>query len=145
MAVQSTKEHAIAMKPTNIDHIVLRAIDPEGLMRFYIDVIGCTHERTQTAIGLIQLRAGSSLIDIVTAPTIDCSTTSRDLARNMDHFCLVVDATEDELIAELDAKAIDHSEAASRYGASGLGRSVYLHDPEGNEIELRPERVKPGD
>ena len=34
-------------------------------MAFYVDVIGCSVEKTQKEAGLYQLRAGSSLIDLL--------------------------------------------------------------------------------
>jgi glyoxylase I family protein len=48
-----------------IDHIVLRVIDLDRMLRFYCEVLGCTIERRQDSIGLIQLRAGRSLVDLV--------------------------------------------------------------------------------
>ena len=44
-----------------IDHLVLRVLDLDGMLRFYCDVLGCTIERRQDSIGLVQLRAGRSL------------------------------------------------------------------------------------
>ena len=37
----------------DIDHIVLRVVDLDAMIRFYCDVLGCTVERRQEAIGLI--------------------------------------------------------------------------------------------
>ena len=48
-----------------IDHVVLRVVDVEGVIRFYKDVLGCAVERRKDDLGLIQLRAGRSLIDLV--------------------------------------------------------------------------------
>ena len=48
-----------------IDHVVLRVVDVEGVIRFYQDVLGCAVERREDDLGLIQLRAGRSLIDLV--------------------------------------------------------------------------------
>lgn len=48
-----------------IDHVVLRVHDLAAMQAFYCDVLGCTQERRQDAIGLVQLRAGTSLIDLV--------------------------------------------------------------------------------
>ena len=39
-----------------IDHIVLRVSKLDAMMAFYCSVLGCTLERRQDAIGLIQLR-----------------------------------------------------------------------------------------
>ena len=49
-----------------IDHVVLRVVDLDRMAGFYRDVLGCTDERVQAEIGLYQLRAGDSLIDLVT-------------------------------------------------------------------------------
>ena len=45
----------------------------------------------------------------------------------MDHFCLSVSGvSEQELCAYLASRSIQHSEVATRYGAQGFGRSLYL-------------------
>ena len=48
-----------------IDHVVLRVVDLDGMIRFYAEVLGCSIERRQDEIGLVQLRAGSALVDLV--------------------------------------------------------------------------------
>jgi hypothetical protein len=53
------------IKIREIDHIVLRVVDLDRMIRFYTEVLGCTIERRQDEIGLVQLRAGSSLVDLV--------------------------------------------------------------------------------
>ncbi len=50
---------------TRIDHVVLRVADVAAMQRFYCEVLGCQEERRQDEIGLVQLRAGDSLIDLV--------------------------------------------------------------------------------
>ncbi|UXI69816.1 VOC family protein [Tahibacter amnicola] len=124
-----------------IDHLVLRTRDQEGLVRFYCEVLGCRVERRQDAIGLVQLRAGSSLIDIV---GIDGVLGKRGgdapapRARNLDHFCLRVEPFELDAIREhLAAHGVSIGEVDSRYGAEGEGPSLYLDDPEGNTVELK--------
>jgi glyoxylase I family protein len=124
-----------------LDHIVLRVVDVHKMLRFYIDVLGCTMERTQEELGLHQLRAGASLIDLVTldgklgrvggaAPGAE--------GRNLDHFCVRVDPYDEAAIrAHLAAHGVTPGESGSRYGAEGEGPSLYLRDPEGNTIELK--------
>jgi glyoxylase I family protein len=43
-----------------IDHVVLRAADPAGLERFYLDVLGLSFEKRQGRVGATsrRLRAG---------------------------------------------------------------------------------------
>lgn len=48
-----------------LDHVVLRTNDVARLEHFYIGVLGCTREKVQADIGLVQLRAGDALIDLV--------------------------------------------------------------------------------
>jgi catechol 2,3-dioxygenase-like lactoylglutathione lyase family enzyme len=111
------------------------------MLRFYCDVLGCSVEREQEELGLTQLRAGRSLIDLV----ILDSTLGREggaapgqQGRNMDHLCLRVDPFDAEDInAHLKRHGIEHGEVSSRYGAEGEGPSIYLQDPEGNTVELK--------
>jgi glyoxylase I family protein len=124
-----------------IDHLVLRVSDVAAMLTFYRDVLGCAVERRQDDIGLIQLRAGRSLIDLVpvdgelgraggTAPGKE--------GRNLDHFCLRVEPFDENAIrARLSAHGIDAGALASRYGAEGQGPSLYVSDPEGNVVELK--------
>lgn len=124
-----------------IDHLVLRVIDLDAMLRFYVDVLGCRIERRQDEIGLVQLRAGGSLIDLVpvdgklgrmggAAPGSE--------GRNMDHFCLRVEPFDAGAIrAHLAAHGVGAGPTESRYGAEGEGPSIYLADPEGNVVELK--------
>lgn len=124
-----------------LDHIVLRVKGIDAMLRFYIDVLGCTLERTQEELGLYQLRAGSSLIDLVpidgklgraggAAPDSE--------GRNLDHFCLRIEPFDEQAIrTHLRAAEMEGGEAGSRYGAEGEGPSLYLRDPEGNMVELK--------
>jgi glyoxylase I family protein len=130
-----------------IDHVVLRVRDVVAMQAFYCDVLGCREERRQDEIGLVQLRAGDSLIDLVTvdgklgrmggaAPGAE--------GRNMDHLCLRVDPFDRAaIVAHLEAHGVRVGEFGSRYGAEGEGPSQYLTDPEGNVVELKgaPGRV----
>src|SRR5580704_3829698 len=50
---------------TGLDHVVLRVTDMDRAISFYGDVLGCPVERRLESIGLVQLRAGTSMIDLV--------------------------------------------------------------------------------
>jgi glyoxylase I family protein len=127
-----------------IDHLVLRTAQPEAMVRFYSDVLGCRVERSLPAeTGLIQLRAGKSLIDLVAV--------NSELGRagggppsqtdnNMDHFCLQIEAVSENGLREwLQSNGIEPGRFEVRYGAEGFGPSVYISDPDGNTLELRCE------
>jgi glyoxylase I family protein len=118
-----------------LDHVVLRVSDVEKARHFYCEVLGCTVERHQREIGLLQLRAGNSLIDLVEAGG---TSTLDPRSRNMDHFCLrVEDYDEAAIRAHLEPHGVRIGKSGSRYGAEGEGPSIYLYDPEGNMIELK--------
>lgn len=123
-----------------IDHVVIRAADPAALTRFYCDVLGCRVEREQRELGLVQLRAGRSLIDLVTiGGPLDRESGAREAdGRNMDHLCLRVEPFDgDALKAHLASCGAQPGDIVERYGAEGFGPSLYLFDPEGNMVELK--------
>lgn len=124
-----------------LDHIVLRVRDLERMLRFYCDILGCTMEREQAEIGLFQVRAGSSLIDLVTVDgklgRMGGAAPGKE-GRNLDHFCITLDGYDEAKIrAHLSAHGVEIGEAGSRYGAKGEGPSLYISDPEGNVVELK--------
>lgn len=124
-----------------LDHIVLRVVDLDAMLRFYCEALGCSVERRQEAIGLVQLRAGTALIDLV---PISGKLGSAGGAppgtegRNLDHFCLRVEPFDADAIREqLAPHGIVAGNVDSRYGAQGQGPSMYITDPEGNVVELK--------
>jgi catechol 2,3-dioxygenase-like lactoylglutathione lyase family enzyme len=124
-----------------IDHLVLRVKDLEAMLRFYCETLGCSIERRQDALGLVQLRAGRSLIDLV---PVDGELGRAGGAapgpegRNLDHFCVRVDPFDEAAIRQQLAR-YGHSAGAleQRFGAEGQGVSLYVSDPEGNVVELK--------
>lgn len=124
-----------------IDHIVLRVVDLDKMLRFYVDVLGCSVERRQDEIGLVQLRAGSSLVDLVPVDgklgRMGGAAPGRE-GRNVDHFCFRVEPFDAGAIhRHLAQHGVQAGEVSPRYGAEGEGPSIYLDDPEGNTIELK--------
>ena len=125
----------------DIDHVVLRVRDLERAIAFYCDVLGCTMEREQASIGLWQLRAGRSLIDLVPVDgrlgREGGAAPGRE-GRNVDHVCLRVEPWDESSIrAHLAALGVDAEPTKARFGAEGSGPSMYVTDPDGNTIELR--------
>jgi glyoxylase I family protein len=129
------------MRIRDIDHLVLRVVDLDKMLRFYCDALGCTIERRQEELGLIQLRAGRSLLDLV---PIDGPLGSAGGAapgkegRNLDHFCFRVEPfDEQDLRRRLEAFGVEVGPVQQRYGAEGEGPSIYVTDPEYNIVELK--------
>ncbi|MBV9924668.1 MAG: VOC family protein [Acidobacteria bacterium] len=128
-----------------IDHVVVRARDLERMVGFYRDVLGCAVEKRRDDLGLVHVRAGASLIDLISvdgelgrqggaAPAAE--------GRNMDHLCLRVEPfDEEEIRRHLRSHGVEASQLYNNYGAEGEGPSLYLKDPEGNVIELKGARA----
>ncbi len=132
-------EHPINVQV--IDHVVIRTRALAPMLAFYSEVLGCAVEKRQEKFGLIQLRAGNSLIDLLDPdgalakafPDAPSAT-----APNMDHFCLqVLPWDADAIRAHLSAHGVEAPEPVSRYGALGSGPSIYVKDPDGNTVELK--------
>ena len=125
----------------DIDHLVLRVVDLDTMLRFYCDALGCTVERRQNEIGLVQLRAGRSMIDLVPVDgklgKAGGAAPGKE-AGNLDHFCLRVEPFDEaEIRHQLSEHGVAAGQIESRYGAEGEGPSIYLSDPEGNVVELK--------
>ena len=121
---------------------MLRTDRYRELIDFYCDVLGCTLEReTSDEVGLTQLRAGDSLIDIVNVVGElgkAGGPSPNEEGNNVDHFCLQIEPVgEEALQAYLRENGVAVEEYQERYGAQGLGRSIYLKDIAGNTVELR--------
>jgi glyoxylase I family protein len=135
------------MQPTDgltvsgIDHIVLRVKDLPASIRFYADVLGCPVERRRDDLGLIQLRAGGSLIDLVPVDGVigrrGGPAAGRD-GHNVDHVCLRIAGFEPGRVrSHLARHGIEVESEGVRYGSSGDGYSLSVSDPDGNGVELR--------
>ena len=71
--------------------------------------------------------SGDTIIDLIRGQHPD---------GRLDHFCLVVDQV--DLAALATSGRFDVVEGpAMRYGARGLGTSLYVRDPDGAIVELR--------
>ncbi|MGO1247034.1 MAG: VOC family protein [Oceanisphaera sp.] len=123
-----------------LDHLVLRVRNPERMLDFYCRVLGCRLEREKSDIGLYQLRAGAQLIDLVdvNGPLGKEGDAAEQCKANLDHFCLQISPFQpDALRTYLKENGVICEKPVMRYGAQGEGLSLYLYDPEGNQVELK--------
>lgn len=125
-----------------IDHMVFRVRDLDASIAFYDTVLGCQVARRRPDLGLVHIRAGASMIDLVdiagplgraggAGPATE--------GRNVDHLCLRVEPfNEHAIVSHLAAHGVTPRGGASiNFGAEGEGLSIYLADPDGNVIELK--------
>lgn len=138
---------SIPFRIHDIDHYVLRVVDLEAMIAFYRDVLGCVVEWRRPDLGLVHLRAGRCMIDMV---PIDGELGRKGgaapgkEARNLDHVCLRVkpfDTT--RIIDHLNAHQIRVGEVHPRFGAQGESASIYAYDPENNLVELKEDLFAP--
>ena len=130
-----------AINIKGLDHVVLRVADLEKSMAFYCDVLGCHEVRRRPENGLYQFKAGISMVDLL---TLDSPGGRRGGAgpgkegRNMAHFCFnLTEYDEDAIRAHLAAHGIEVTKSGNRFGAEGTGPSLYMDDPDGNEVEIK--------
>jgi Predicted ring-cleavage extradiol dioxygenase len=135
------------IRPAGFDHIVLRIIEKEKMIAFYRDVLGCAVDWDRPELGLTHIRAGASLIDLV---TVDGKLGALGGAapgpqgRNLDHFALAIRPFDEAAIrAHLAAHGVEIDDEGPRYGAEGEGPSIYIRDPEGNTVELKGPSTPP--
>jgi catechol 2,3-dioxygenase-like lactoylglutathione lyase family enzyme len=120
------------MRVRALDHVVINVGDVERSVAWYTDLLGLEPER------LDEWRAGtvpfpSVRIDVGTV--IDLIAIERT-GRNVDHICLVAERVDvDAVAADPRFDVVDGP--GERWGARGVGWSVYVTDPDGNVVELR--------
>ena len=120
------------MRVTGLDHVVLCIEDTERSLAFYRDVLGLAPERYE------EWKAGDApfaSVRIDEHTIIDLVERAPD-GTNVDHFCLVVDGVDLDVLATDDALIVVEG-PADRWGAQGMARALYVRDPDGHIVELR--------
>ena len=115
-----------------IDHLVLNVADVERSVAWYVERLGFEPLRLE------EWRRGEVLfasVRLTDTFIIDLFANERSGA-NVDHVCLVVDPLDLDALAASDEFDVV-SGPSEVFGAQGMGRSVYVRDPDGNVVELR--------
>lgn len=127
-----------------MDHIVLNMDDDEKMIVFYTKVLMLAPERLE------EYRAGDvpfpsvrlnpdTIIDLFPKKMWQENTLDGRGHENLNHFCIALSKkTWGELLERLHANNVDIEEGpVPRWGAQGVGTSVYFRDPARNLIEAR--------
>lgn len=120
------------MNVREIDHLVINVSDVEKSLSWYTDMLGLSAERADEwrtgQVPFPSVRINDHFI-------IDLMVLDRT-GSNVDHICLVVDSTDVDAVVT-DSRFDIVEGPVARWGAKGVGRSVYVTDPDGNQVELR--------
>lgn len=128
-----------------VDHVVIVVSSLSKSSNFYCEVLGLWIERWREDIGLAQLRAGRSMVDLQLEKGRKSNTTKNAISKrrikpgqNMHHFALNL-ATFDEkkIRRHLKNYGVCASKTRTLYGADGLGKAIDVLDPDGNTVELK--------
>lgn len=123
-----------------IDHLLLLVDGLPAAERFYCEVIGCSVQERLPEYGMVQLSAGTSLIDLVDVGSSEGAWARPGNAggRNMDHFCLATGPWEEQALRHhLSSHHVEIIEEGVHSGARGASFSLYVRDPSGNVVELK--------
>jgi len=123
-----------------IDHILLLVSGMRKALEFYCEVLGCSVENELPEFGMVQLRAGRALIDLVDIDAIRGRWARPGVAggRNLDHVCIeITECDEQTLRSHLAAHDVAIIEEGFHEGARGNSLSIYVRDPSGNTIEMK--------
>src|SRR5258708_6214534 len=115
-----------------LDHVVLRVADLARARAFYCDVLGCAFEKWQDEFGLLQLRAGSSLIELISPHgklrRLGRPPPARE-ARNVDPFCLRITPFNDAALLRLARPTMRRVVVGPRVRPPRLSQHRYRHCP----------------
>src|SRR5690606_33048130 len=118
------------IRPKGLDHVVVNTSDVERSVAWYCDKLGLEPVRLE------EWRRGEVLFPSVrvNAETIIDIFPAERTGQNVDHFCLVIEPTDLDALA---AQFPGSKRADGLFGAQGEASSLYVHDPDGNTVELR--------
>lgn len=139
-----------AVEVTAFDHLVLRCADVEVTLAWYVDVLGLEPVRVdewrREAAPFPSVRVSpDTIIDLIPGGSPGSSAAEGEPSEaqaaggglpRLDHLCLVVESTDLDALAESGTFHVVEGPDV-RYGARGLGTSLYVRDPDGLTVELR--------
>ena len=127
---------------TALDHFVLRVRDLEASLGFYRDILGLPvqflDEYRAGQRPFVSVRIGYQLLDLVPDTTFDPD--AGKTAGGFLHFCVGVSGGSlERTIPWLKEHGVNvlEEQPMPRMGATGMGLSIYVTDPDGYVVELK--------
>lgn len=125
-------EGGVSVHTINLDHVVLEVVNPDQALAFYCDMLGMQPIRLEAfrrgQAPFPSVRAGTALIDLIPASSP---------GPGPHHLCVEVAEPMAEILKELARLGIATENPQMRFGARGLGQSLYVRDPDGHRVEIR--------
>jgi catechol 2,3-dioxygenase-like lactoylglutathione lyase family enzyme len=119
----------------DLDHVVLRASDPERTCAFYRRVLGA--EIVELDMGRFGLRLGRRQLNVHGPGSTPHPVAARPAQAGSFDACFVWPGTPEGALEHLRHCGIEPELGpVPRIGARGEGTSVYFRDPDGNLLEL---------
>jgi catechol 2,3-dioxygenase-like lactoylglutathione lyase family enzyme len=130
------------IKVTALDHFVLRVRDLDASLGFYRDMLGLPIEFLDDYRAgrrpFVSVRVGQQLIDLVPDPTYDPE--QGRSSGGFLHLCVgVAGGSLERAVPWLKEHSVNvlEDQPMPRMGATGMGLSIYVTDPDGYVVELK--------
>lgn len=123
------------VKIQTLDHIAIIAKDPDASVRWYKEVLGLEHAFSEEWNGVpkfVVTKENSTGIAIFPAQTDDPKSKPDGDYLVVDHFAFrIAGADFEKAQEELRAMGVEFRVADHK-----VAKSIYMHDPDGHEVEL---------
>jgi catechol 2,3-dioxygenase-like lactoylglutathione lyase family enzyme len=120
------------------DHFVLTVAHVDQSAAFYRDVLGLAQEDSgQKTRGAVSLRCGDILLRLRPKTNATGAVVASQLSTGCFDFCLRSQLSSDQVLSRLTAAGVPIvAGPVRRHGSQGEMTSIYVHDPDGNLVEI---------
>jgi len=132
-------------KINRVGHVVLAVREPQTSAQFYVDKLGMElvnyYANPEHGLEMAFLSFGTSHHDIALIKVPEDQPVGN---AGFSHTALVIDGGEQEL-AQLYWHLKERGVQVELTADHGLSKSIYLHDPEGNRLEIYYDTMRPAE